>query len=368
MNLEPTSEQDDLRQSVRRFLADHTPIHPFVRTMLDDSRGTTSDAWNGLASLGVLGLLVPERFGGAGLGMVEMGVVLDEMGRALLPGPFVSSAVGAVTAVLIGGSAEDHAALLPGLASGTTIGTVPLLPAPDADPPRASEEHGEWRLTGMWTQVPDLLAATLLLVPVPCSDGVGLFAVEPNAGGVGREATDHVDQTRKVGRLAFRDVTACRLGGDAAAAVAAVTDHLLIAMASDAVGAAQAVLDLAVDYAKQRVQFDKPIGTFQAVQHLCADMLLALQLARGGAMYAQWAADHADAAERRRAALTTRAFAGDRLSAVGADAIQVFGGIGYTWEHDAHLYYKRLLTLRHFLGGASTFLDQLAEHPAQAGR
>lgn len=368
MNLEPTSEQDDLRQSVRRFLIDHAPIQPFVRDMFDHPRGTTHAVWNGLASLGVLGLLVPERFGGAGLGMVEMGVVLDEMGRALHPGPFVSSAVGAVTAVLIGGSAEDHAALLPGLAGGTTIGTVPLLPAPDAGPPRASEQHGEWRLNGVWTQVPDLLAATLLLVPVPCGDGVGLFAVEPNAGGVDRDAIDHVDQTRKIGRLTFRDVTACRLGGDGPAAVAAVTDHLLIAMASDAVGAAQAVLDLTVDYARQRVQFDKPIGSFQAVQHLCADMLLAVQLARGGAMYAQWAADHADPGERRRAALTTRAFAGDRLSAVGADAIQVFGGIGFTWEHDAHLFYKRLLTLRHFLGGANAFLDQLVQHPDQAGR
>ena len=174
-----------------------------------------------------------------------------------------------------------------------------------------------------------------------------------------------VDGTRKVATVAFEGTPAVRLddtskGADATAVVSEVVDRVGIAMVVDGVGTAARALELAVEYAKERRQFDRPIGAFQAVQHLCADMLCSVELTRAAAYYACWAADAADPAERHRAATIARAFAADGLYSVGASAIQVFGGIGFTWEHDIHLLYKRLLTLQHAGGGATDQLEELA--------
>jgi alkylation response protein AidB-like acyl-CoA dehydrogenase len=172
-----------------------------------------------------------------------------------------------------------------------------------------------------------------------------------------------VDGTRKAATVTFTEAPARLLGrpgAEAADAMAGVIDRLLVGLVTDGVGAAEAVLELTVAYAKERVQFDKPIGAFQSVQHLCADMLQSLELARAGAYYALWAADGAAPGERHRAATMAKAFASDALFRVGAAAIQVFGGIGFTWEHDAHLFYKRLLTLQGAYGGATEHLEELA--------
>ena len=326
MDFEFSPEQNAVRETIRRFLADKAPI-AYVREMYDDERGTADAVWKGLAALGVTGLLVPEADGGAGMGMVDMGVVLLEMGRALHPGPFLSSAVGAASALTSAGARD----LLPAIADGSLVATVA-------------------RGDGL-SFVPDAAAADLILVAF----GDELVAVERDACDVRPVAT--VDGSRKFGRVSF-DRSAARSVG--AVDLAEVDDRLTTALVVDGVGAAERATELAVAYAKERVQFDKPIGSFQAVQHLCADMLQAVEMARAGAYYALWACDGADAGERHRAATMAKAFASEALFRVGANAVQVFGGIGFTWEHDVHLFYKRLLTLQQAYGDAADQLEELA--------
>jgi acyl-CoA dehydrogenase len=358
LDFEFSEDQELLRASVRRFLAEQAPI-AYARALFDDERGTTDDVWTGLAELGATGLLVPEAHGGAGGGMVDMAVVLEELGRAVHPGPFASSAVGAVSMVNLVGSDEDRADLLPGLASGETIGTVALFGDPDTG---AVETDDECRLTGRKAHVPDAIAADVVIVTASTVGGeVGAFVVERSASGMTVVATATVDGTRKLAEVTLTDTPARRLGtGDDSSAIAETIDRFVVAAVVDGVGAASRALEMAVDYAKERRQFDRPIGSFQAVQHLCADMLRAVELARAGAYYACWAADAADARERHRAATMAQAFAADELYGVGASLIQVHGGIGFTWEHDAHLYYKRLLTLKELAGGSPGQLEELA--------
>jgi alkylation response protein AidB-like acyl-CoA dehydrogenase len=358
LDFEFSEDQELLRTTVRRFLTERAPI-AYVREMLDDERGTTDDVWSGLTALGATGLLVPKAQGGAGMGMVDMAVVLEELGRAVHPGPFASTAVGAVSLVALAGSEDDRAELLPGLASGESIGTVALSSAGDT---RAVVNNGDWSIGGEKTHVADAAAADELIVAATTTKGeLGAFAVTRDAPGLEVMPTATVDGTRTFATVTLTDAPARRLGsGDATDAVAETVDRLGIAAVVDGVGAASRALELAVEYAKERRQFDRPIGSFQAVQHLCADMLRAVELARAGAYYACWAADAADPAERHRAATMAQAFAADELYTVGASLIQVHGGIGFTWEHDAHLYYKRLLTLKELAGGSPGQLEELA--------
>jgi len=358
LDFEFSEDQELLRATVRRFLTERAPV-AYVREMLDDERGTTADMWSGLSALGVTGLLVPEAHGGAGMGMVDMAVVLEELGRAVHPGPFASTAVGAASLVALVGSENDRAELLPALASGDAIGTVALSGASHT---RAAEVDGEWRVTGHKTHVPDAVAADSIVVTAASPQGeLGAFVVVRDAPGLAIAATPTVDGTRKFAEIRLTDTPARRLGtGDATGAIAETIDRLGIAAVVDGVGAASRALEMAIEYAKDRRQFGRPIGSFQAVQHLCADMLRAVELARAGAYYACWAADAADPAERHRAATIAQAFAADELYTVGASLIQVHGGIGFTWEHDAHLYYKRILTLKELAGGSPGQLEELA--------
>ena len=366
MDFELDPDQELLRESVARFLADRAPI-AYVRSMLDHPVGTTPEVWAGLAAIGVTGMLVPEAHGGAGMGMVDLAGALEETGRAVHPGPFLSHAVGAASLVTLAGSPEDHAALLPGIAAGTTVGTVALYEPGRrgawAQPDTTADPDGDrWLVRGTKTHVPDAVGADVVLVTAAAPDGaLAVVAVPTDAPGCTVTPLDTVDGTRKVATVTLDGALGSRLGhGDATDAVAATVDRIGVAMVVDGVGAASVAMELAVAYAKERHQFGKPIGAFQAVAHLCADMLRAVELGRAAAYYACWACDAADAAERHRAATMARAFAADSLYGVGANAIQVFGGIGFTWEHDAHLYYKRLLTLQHAGGGATDQLEELA--------
>jgi alkylation response protein AidB-like acyl-CoA dehydrogenase len=365
MDFEFSDDQELLRETARRFLSERAPL-AWVRSQLDDDRGTTDEVWAGLAALGVLGLLVPEEHGGAGMGMVDAAVVLEELGRALHPSPYASSAIGAVSMIVAAGTADDHAALLPDLASGARVGTVALHEPEQRTEWRtpvatATASGDTWTLTGTKAHVPDAVAADLILVVAAAPDGLAVFAVDAGANGVTVEPNPTVDGTRKQATVRLDQAPARRLGtGDATGAIADVVDRLGVAAVVDGVGAAARALEIAVEYAKERRQFNQPIGAFQAVQHLCADMLRAVELARAGAYYACWAADAANPSERHRAATVARAFAADELYRVGASAIQVHGGLGFTWEHDIHLFYKRLLTLQHDGGGATDHLEELA--------
>jgi alkylation response protein AidB-like acyl-CoA dehydrogenase len=348
MNLELTDEQVALRDSVRRYLAEKASLTTHVRPMLDDPRGTTDEVWRGLVDLGATGVLVSQEFGGAGMTMVEAGIVAEELGAALYPGPWLSTAVAATRALARTG--VDAAALLTGIANGSLIATVGPL---NGELPTVVDGL----LRGELTALPDAAAADVILVLAVDRDSTGLYAVD--AGVVEVTERQHVDPTRKQFDVRLDGVPAQRLGC-ASADDTALADDVLIAYAADALGAATAVMNLAIDYAKVRRQFDQQIGSFQAVQHLCVDMYETVELARSGVLHALWAADAADASERHLAALRAKAFAA-RLASVADTAIQVFGGIGYTWEHDAHLYLKRLLGWSAFLEGSDLFLVEVGK-------
>jgi alkylation response protein AidB-like acyl-CoA dehydrogenase len=361
MNLELTDEQVALRDTTRRFLAEKATISDHVRRLLDDPTGTDETVWRGLAGLGTTGLLVPEQDGGAGMTMVEAGIVAEELGAALYPGPWLSSAVAATRALTRLGATDGAGKLLAGIADGTTIATVGFLGVENA----AVAAVGQ-ALRGEISAVPDAAAAdTLLVVAEDTEDeySTGLFAVKTDSSGIAVRPERGIDQTRKRFRVTLHDAPAHRLATASSQTIAAVIDDILIATAADALGAARAVMHLAVEYAKVRKQFDQPIGSFQAVQHLCVDMYETVELARSGVIHALWAADNADPDERHLAAVRAKAFAG-RLATVGDTAIQVFGGIGYTWEHDAHLYLKRLLGWSALLGPPDRYLTELGAHLA----
>jgi alkylation response protein AidB-like acyl-CoA dehydrogenase len=365
VDFERSADQELLAQTVSRFLAEQAPM-PYVRDRLDDERGTTAPVWEGLGELGVIGLLAPESRGGAGMGMVDAAVVLEALGHAVHPGPYLATAIGAISLVNLAGTETDQADLLPELASGARIGTVALWEPGRRgewrDPETTATREGDgWRVTGLKAHVADASTADVVFVVATRPDGFGAFAVDPAAPGVTITPTPTVDGTRKEATVVFDAAEARPLGeADRAGAIAATVDRIGVAMVVDGVGAAERALELAVEYAKEREQFERPIGSFQAVQHLCADMLRSVELARAAAYYACWACDAADATERHRAATMAQAFAADALYQVGATAIQVFGGIGFTWEHDVHLFYKRLLTLQQHAGGATDQLEELA--------
>jgi alkylation response protein AidB-like acyl-CoA dehydrogenase len=355
VNLEATDEQQQLRDTVRRFLADRATISDHARAMLDDPKGTTEPVWAGLAQLGVMGLLIPAEHGGTGMGMVEVGVVSEELGAALDPGPWLSSAVAAPRA-LARFEASDAADLYAGLADGSIIATVAGLSPGATLATVARRNGGQAVLSGSFADVPDAAAADTLLVLAEEDGHVTLAATVTSAATVTLQPG--IDRTRMLFEVVLDDAPARVLATANRRAVEALVDDVVIASAADAVGAARRLLQMTVEYAKVRKQFGQPIGSFQAVAHLCVDMYETVELAASGVMYALWAADEADARERHLAALRVKALS-DRLATVGDQAIQVFGGIGFTWEHDAHLYLKRLLSFSRFLGGAGSFQERI---------
>jgi alkylation response protein AidB-like acyl-CoA dehydrogenase len=354
VDFEFSSEQEMLRESVRAYLAAKAPIAS-VRAEYG-AAASDREVWDGLVELGVVGLLVAEEHGGAGMGMVDAAVVLEELGRAVCPAPYAASAIGTVSLA--------DAPLLSRLADGSAVGTVAIF-EPGArygwrtPATRATRAGDAWRLEGMKVHVADADAADVVLVTALDDDGaLGVFAVEDFEA----ESTPTVDGSRKQGRVVLSGARGRRIESPVPAeiSVARTLDRLGVAATVDGVGAAQRALELSVDYAKERVQFDKPIGAFQAVQHLCADMLRTVELGRAAGYYACWAIDDASPEEAHRASTLARAFAADAFPQVGGTAIQVFGGIGFTWEHDIHLYFKRLLTVGGALGTASDHLEELA--------
>jgi alkylation response protein AidB-like acyl-CoA dehydrogenase len=363
MNLELTDEQVALRDTVRGFLAEKASIAGHVRPLLDDATGTTDAVWRGLADLGTTGLLVPSEYDGAGMTMIEAGVVLEELGAGLHPGPWLSTAVAAARA-LTRFEVDDSAAaaLFTGIADGSTIVTVGPLAG---NRPSAVDGASGVVLCGEIDSVWDAAAADAILVLADDHGGTGLFAVQTSAPGIDVTAQAGIDQTRKQFRVALDETPAQRLSAAPSGAVEALVDDVTIAWAADALGAAGAVLHLVIEYAKVRRQFGQPIGAFQAVQHLCVDMYETVELARSGVIHALWAADAGSRVERHAAALRAKAFAG-QLATVGDTAIQVFGGIGYTWEHDAHLYLKRLLSWSAFLDTPDQCLVQIGAQFAES--
>lgn len=357
MNLELTDEQVALRDTVRRYLDEKASVSGHVRPMLDDPTGSTDAVWRGLVDLGTTSLLVPVEHGGDAMSMTEAGLVCEELGAALNPGPWLSSAVVAPRALQrFGADGEPAHDLFAGIADGSVVATV-------AVPPRhratfSVERRGDDVVfRGEIGEVPDAAAADILLAVAQDT----LCAIPLASPDVRIEQIPGIDRSRKTFRVSL-DHAAGRVvavaGEHHVEAVEALIDDMIVAWAADALGAARQVLHMTVEYAKVRRQFGAPIGSFQAVAHLCVDMHETVELARSGVQYALWAADTADRDERHLAALRVKAFAG-RLAAVGDVAIQVFGGIGFTAEHDAQLYLKRLLSFSRLLSSPGHYLEQV---------
>jgi alkylation response protein AidB-like acyl-CoA dehydrogenase len=361
------AEREDLRAMVRAFARDHFPLDQ-VRRVSGTEAGYDPAAWAALGQLGLPGLLVPARYGGAGCGLAEAGLVLHELGRVLACVPYLSSAVLAVTALLASGDEAAQAELLPRLATGELLAAVALSgPAgrPDGTPSpgvTASPSPGGVTLDGEALYVADGHVAGVLLVAARDDTEAGLYQVAGDAPGLSRTLMPAIDLTRKLARLGFRAVPARPLGppGSGSVTLARVLDTGVAALAAEAVGGAEQALDLAVSHAKQRVQFGRPIGSFQAIKHKCADMLVALEGARVALDGALEAAD-AVAGDPGIPALVAGLQCSAAYTHITAEAIQVLGGIGFTWEHPAHLYFRRARTSAVLFGTETQHRAALAD-------
>ncbi len=333
-----SDEQEALRRSVSDFLVRESPT-AYVRAQMEDERGMTDEVWAAIADLGWTGILIPEEHGGLGLGMVDLVVVLEEMGRVPFPGPYLSSAVVATLLARRLGLSD----LLPALAAGAARGTVALDEQGHGDVvdrvrTRARRRAGRWLLTGTKPVVLDGHTADWVLVAARTQDGLGTFLVEsPSA-----ELVPTWDQTRKVARLELDGVAATPVGpdGDHTGHWRRLVDDASVALCAELIGAMEQAQHLAVEYAKVRVQFDRPIATFQVIKHKAVDMLHRIELSRVGTHYAAWASD-ADDPVRAQAAAMAKAFVPDAANQVCGESIQIHGGVGFTWDCDAHLFYRR---------------------------
>ena len=372
MMLGVSAEQEELRASVRRWIADRAPLTR-VRELMDTEDGLDRGVWEQAgAQLGLQGLAIPESYGGAGFSFAEQAIVLEEFGAALYGGPYLASAVLAATALLASPDEGARSELLPGIASGETIATLAFTEDdgswdPSAIRLAAAKDGEAWRLDGHKSFVLDGVTAGLILAVAATDAGLSLFAVKGDgevgggADGLSRTTLPTMDQTRKLARLEFAATPARLIGspGDAAAILDRVLDVAAIALAAEQLGGAQRALDMAVDYAKLRHQFGRPIGSFQTIKHRCADLLLEVESLRSAVGYAA-AAVAAGSAEIPVLASLTKAYASETFFHVAAENIQIHGGIGFTWEHDAHLYFKRAKSSELFLGDAAYHRERLA--------
>ena len=367
-----TDEQEQIRTVVRRFLAEQSPTTEIRRLMATD-QGWERAAWQRLSGeLGLTGVHIPEAYGGQGLGFVELGIVLEEMGRALLCAPYFASVVLAANAILNAGSEDQKQALLPGIATGETVATLAF-----------TENNGLWdsagvaltatpagdgyRLSGVKSFVLDGHTADLVIVlaRAPGSSGatgLSFFSVRGDAAGLDRRLLKSVDGTRKLARLTFDNVPADVLGeeGGAAAPFATTLDQAAVCLANEMVGGAEQLRQSALDYAMLRMQFGRPIASFQAIKHKCADMLVEVELAKSAAYCAAEAAAENDP-ELPALASLAKACAADAFMQTARETIQLHGGIGFTWDNDTHLWFKRAKSSEVFLGSPTYHRELLMQ-------
>jgi len=316
--------------------------------------------------LGLQGLAIPEAYGGAGFTFAEQAIALEELGAALYTGPYLASAVLAATALLHSPDESARADLLPPIASGETIATLAFAEDgaswdPASGATAAVKNGSGWTLTGHKSFVLDGATAGLILVSANTDAGLSLFAVEGTAPGLTRAELPALDQTRKLGRLEFTGAPARLIGspGDAAGVLDRTLDIAAIALAAEQLGGAQRVLDMAVAYGKVRHQFDRPIGSFQSIKHRCADLLTETGSLRAAVAYAAAAVTESPD-EIPVLASMLKAYASETFFHAAAENIQIHGGIGFTWEHDAHLYFKRAKSSELFLGDGAHHRERLA--------
>ncbi|HZD23094.1 MAG TPA: acyl-CoA dehydrogenase family protein [Acidimicrobiia bacterium] len=361
-----TSEQELIRTTARQFLDDRLGLER-VRELMMTPDGFDRAIWKEMADMGWSGLAVATEHGGAGLGTVEMSVLLEEMGRLVTPGPFFASAVLATTAIQqVASGGQSHR--LADLVTGDVIATLAIFERPrdwsvTSSGTTAKADGDTWLLSGTKRAVLDGHLADLVLVTADTGGGVGLFAVDPHAGGVTITQETTLDATRRQASVTLDGVrveASARLdGGDATEGLRRTLSLARVALSAEQVGGAQRCLEMAVDYAKTRYQFGRPIGSYQAIKHRCANMLMKLEHARSAAYYAARVTE--DPEELAVASALAGSVCSEAYVWVSGENIQVHGGIGFTWEHDAHLYLKRAKASSLLLGSPRHQRDLLGQ-------
>jgi alkylation response protein AidB-like acyl-CoA dehydrogenase len=367
-----TTEQEEFRSVLRRFLEEKSPT-TMVRRLMETDAGWDRQAWFDLnQQLGLTGVHIPEAYGGQGFGFVELGIVLEEMGRALLCAPYFASTVLAATAIMNAGTESQKRELLPAIAAGDTIATLAF-----------TEPNGRWDaagvhltaspmndgfcLDGAKSFVVDGHTADLIVVlgrrPGSAGDdGLSFFTVPGDAPGLARRPLKVLDPTRKLALLEFTSVEATLLGeaGAGAAAYAKTLTQAAVCLANEMVGGAERLRLSALDYANLRVQFGRAIGSFQSMKHKQADMLVDVELAKSAAYYAAAAADDDDP-ELPALASLAKACASDAYMQTAIHTIQIHGGIGFTWDNDTHLWFKRAKSSEVFLGDPTWHRERMMQ-------
>jgi alkylation response protein AidB-like acyl-CoA dehydrogenase len=367
MNFAFTEEQDELRNTIRAFLEAKSP-ESAVRELMETEAGYDQAVWSQMAEqMGLQGLHIPEEYGGSGFSYVELGIVLEEMGRRLLAAPFFSTVVLAANALLQSGDDNAKKAHLPGIASGETIAALAFTePSGKWDESgitmEATRSGDAYTLSGTKSFVIDGHTANLLIVAARTANGVSLFTVDGDATGITKTPLSTMDQTRKQAKLEFDSTPATLLGEEDNGwdVLSRVLDLAVVGLAAEQVGGAQFVLEMAVQYAKDRVQFGRPIGSFQAIKHKCADMLLEVESAKSAAYYALWCAAEMND-ELPSVASLAKAYCSEAYFHATAENIQIHGGIGFTWEHPAHLYFKRAKSSELLFGDPTYHRELLAQ-------
>jgi len=360
MDTRLTDEQEFLKKSVAKFCQAEIPIEK-VRDLADSPAGITDDLWQNIADQGWLGLLIPEDEGGVGLGVTDLGLICEETGRALMPGPFLSTVL-AAHAVTLGGTDAAKKQWLEKAAAGEAKGSIALLEedgqlGPASVHLEAARTTGGFTLNGKKCLVPDVGAADFVLVAARTSDGddgVSLFLVDASASGISVAENFLTDQTSRSGQLTLKEVSVdeTALVGIEGKGWEIVDEVLLVAnvcIAASSVAGAEYIHQLTTDYAKVRTQFGKPIGSFQAIKHPLANLFAEIESARSTYHYAAWAVD-AKSGDARSAAAVARLTATQAYLRTTLDCLQATGGIAFTWEYDLHLYLKRAKHYQHLWG------------------
>ena len=367
MNFDFSDDQKQLRDQARKFLSEKCPPKA-VRVVLDGKAPYDKELWRGLAEMGFLGVAIPEEFGGAGAGHLELCVIAEEMGRALAPVPFSSTVYLAAEALLIAGSDAQKKKWLPKIASGEAIGTLALFEGTGNPSPKAIKLAASGgALNGVKKPVPDGAIADFAVVAARTGSSgresdISLFLVDLKGGGVEVKDLTNVDLTRGQAEVTFKNAKAEPLGagGEGWSILGQVLDRAAVLTAFEQVGGADRALEMGRDYALDRIAFGRPIGSFQAVKHILADMYVSATLARSNCYYGAWALS-TNAGELPEAAAAARISATQAFQHCAKNNIQVHGGMGFTWEFDCHMYYRRANAVALGLGSLSYWEDALID-------
>jgi alkylation response protein AidB-like acyl-CoA dehydrogenase len=363
LNFDFSEDQKLLQSTVRDFVTDQETLQK-NRNVLESDAEYDPELWKSAAELGYLGAVIPEEFGGAGFGYLELVLIAEEVGRGLLPIPFSSSVYLATEAILRNGSDEQKQKYLADLASGDRIGTLAIAEGMGHPGPQHIQVRFEGgKLNGTKIAVPDGNVANLAVVAAKTAKGVSLALVDLTAAGVSQEAVESIDPTRASAKVSFADAPAELLGVDGGGwdLLQDVLNRAAVLTAFEQLGGADQAFEITKEYMLGRYAYGRPVASFQALKHRMADMYVALQLARSNCYYGGWALEN-DAEELGLAACSSRVSATEAFDLCSVEMIQLHGGVGYTWEYDCHMFYRRAKHLSVVLGSANLWRDKLIQH------